>query len=335
MDQPGAGMAGRETPGSRLGKENEGDREHFRGVPVSKTIECAEHAASNQCSVSRALSGSIACRGESGGRFRLPEGSGRNPWPGVQPGADLADARYAWDAVTWEDTELQVDFTMGYIASALTYQSEEAALVEELRAGSEDAYAWLIERYHQPIYSLLSRTVHDRADAADLTQEVFIKVFKGMGSFHGESSLRTWIYRIALHEALNQRRWWMRHKQRDIPIEQELTGGDGGAPMRLKDMLVDPAESPYDLAVHRENRLRVEAALSRVPEPFRTTLVLRDVEGFVYEEVAEMQGVSLGTVKSRLVRGRACLKSLLTVPAAAASSPECTGFDVPLEEEAL
>ena len=203
---------------------------------------------------------------------------------------------------------------MGNIASALTFQSEEAALIEELRAGSEDAFAWLIARFHQPIYSLLSRTVHDRADAADLTQEVFIKVFRGMGSFHGESSLRTWIYRIALHEASNQRRWWMRHKQQEIPIEQELTGGEGGAPMRLKEMLVDPAESPFDMAVHRENRARVEAALSRVPEPFRTTLILRDIEGFVYEEVAEMQGVNLGTVKSRLVRGRACLKALLTAP---------------------
>jgi RNA polymerase sigma-70 factor (ECF subfamily) len=104
--------------------------------------------------------------------------------------------------------------------------------------------------------------------------------------------------------------------------------------MRLKEMLVDPAESPFDMAVHEENRLRVEAALNQVPEPFRTTLVLRDVEGFVYEEVAEMQGVSLGTVKSRLVRGRACLKSLLTAPAVAASSQACTQFEVPLGEEA-
>ena len=75
-------------------------------------------------------------------------------------------------------------------------------------------------------------------------------------------------------------------------------------PVRLKDMLVDPAESPYEIAVHGENRTRVEEALKLVPEPFRTTLILRDIEGFVYEEVAEMQGVNLGTVKSRLVRGR-------------------------------
>jgi RNA polymerase sigma-70 factor (ECF subfamily) len=229
---------------------------------------------------------------------------------------------------------LQVDLTMGNLASALTFQSEEAALIAELRAGSEEAFAWLIARFHQPIYSLLARTLHDRADAADLTQEVFVKVFRGVGGFHGESSLRTWIYRIALHEASNQRRWWMRHKQQEIPIEQEMVESDSGQPVRLKEMLVDPTESPYEMAVHEENRVRVEAALSQVPEPFRSTLILRDIEGFVYEEVAEMQGVNLGTVKSRLVRGRACLKAILMIPGESASSKERAEFDMPLGEEA-
>jgi len=233
---------------------------------------------------------------------------------------------------------LQADLTMGNLASALTLQSEEAALIAELQAGSEDAFAWLIERYHQPIYSLLARTVQDRTEAADLAQEVFVKVFRGVRNFHGQSTLRTWIYRIALHEASNQRRWWVRHKQREIPIEQEMTEGECGTPVRLKEMLVDPAESPYQMAVHAENRERVEAALKQVPEPFRTTLILRDIEGFVYEEVAEIQGVNLGTVKSRLVRGRACLKAILTAAAAEGRYPERAGgnagFEVPLGEEA-
>jgi RNA polymerase sigma-70 factor (ECF subfamily) len=82
-----------------------------------------------------------------------------------------------------------------------------------------------------------------------------------VGSFHGESSLRTWIYRIALREASNQRRWWMRHKQQEVPIDQEMPEGESGTPVRLKERLVDPAESPYDAVVHTENRARVEAAL--------------------------------------------------------------------------
>jgi RNA polymerase sigma-70 factor (ECF subfamily) len=223
---------------------------------------------------------------------------------------------------------------MGNLASALTLQSDEAALIAELRAGSEEAFAWLIARYHQPIYSLLARTVFDRDDAADLTQEVFVKVFRGVGSFHGESSLRTWIYRIALREASNQRRWWTRHKQQEVAIDQELTSGESGTPVRLSDRLVDPAESPFDAAVHEENRARVEAALQKVPEPFRTTLILRDIDGFVYEEVAEIEGVSLGTIKSRLVRGRAYLKALLTAPASEKSQTAFTEFEMPLGEEA-
>ncbi len=115
-------------------------------------------------------------------------------------------------------------------------------------------------------------------------------------------------------------------------MEQEINQGESGNPIRLKEMLVDPAESPFDAVVHAENRARVEAGLAKVPEPFRTTLILRDIEGFVYEEVAEMQGVNLGTVKSRLVRGRACLKAVLTGLAHPAAAHKPLGL--PLAEEA-
>lgn len=223
---------------------------------------------------------------------------------------------------------------MGNLASALSLQTEEAALIAELRAGSEEAFAWLIARYHQPIYSLLARTVQNRADAADLTQEVFVKVFRGVRNFHGESTLRTWIYRIALREASNQRRWWVRHRQQEVPIEQGINESEHSAPLRLKELLVDPQESPFDAVVHAENRARVEAALAQVPEPFRTTLILRDIEGFVYEEVAEMQGVNLGTVKSRLVRGRACLRAILIAHDHPHRSPARDAFHLPLQEEA-
>ena len=146
----------------------------------------------------------------------------------------------------WEDTELQADLTMGNLASALTLQSDEAALIAELRAGSEEAFAWLIAHFHQPIYSLLARTVHDRADAADLTQEVFVKVFRGVGSFHGESSLRTWIYRIALREASNQRRWWMRHKQQEVRHRAGHAGGRFRYSGEIERHAGGPGESPFE-----------------------------------------------------------------------------------------
>jgi len=229
---------------------------------------------------------------------------------------------------------LQADLTMGNVAGALALQPEEAALVAELRSGSEEAFAWLIAHYHQPIFSLLARTVRNQADAADLTQEVFVKVFRGIHGFHGESSLRTWIYRIALREASNQRRWWTRHQQHEIPIEQEMGEGDNGRPVLLKDTLVDPAESPYDAALHEENRAYVERALRQVPEPFRVAIILRDIEGFSYEEVAAMQGVNLGTVKSRLVRGRAFLKVLLAAPKPGSRTKALSGMELSLREEA-
>jgi RNA polymerase sigma-70 factor, ECF subfamily len=222
---------------------------------------------------------------------------------------------------------------MGNLASALTLQSDEAALIAELRAGSEQAFAWLIARYHHPIYSLLARTVRDRADAADLTQEVFVKVFRGVRGFNGQSSLRTWIYRIALREASNQHRWWMRHKQQEVPMELEVSDKHCGSPVHLGDTLVDSGESPFELAMHAETKARVEDALRRVPEPFRTTLILRDIEGFVYEEVAEIQGVNLGTVKSRLVRGRAYLKASLMDPRSSEQSSAGAGLRLPLAEE--
>ncbi len=99
-------------------------------------------------------------------------------------------------------------------------------------------------------------------------------------------------------------------------------------------MLVDLAESPFDLAVRQENRARVEKALCQVPEPFRTTLILRDIDGFAYEEVAAIEGVNLGTVKSRLVRGRACLKALLTAPEPSSRPTALTGIEISLGEEA-
>ncbi len=230
---------------------------------------------------------------------------------------------------------MQADLTMGNLASAMALQSEETALVEQLRAGSEDAFAWLIARYHQPIYSLLARTVREQADAADLTQEVFVKVFRGIGGFHGQASLRTWIYRIALREASNQRRWWMRHRQQEVAIEQEIGTEDNGRPVLLGETLADPADSPYDEAARDEDRERVEWALSQVPEPYRTTLVLRDIDGFAYEEVATVLGVNLGTVKSRLVRGRACLKALLSAPMPGSKPNKAlAGIELSLGEEA-
>ena len=201
---------------------------------------------------------------------------------------------------------------MGNLASAIGSHPEEAAVISQLREGSEEAFAWLISKYHQPIYSLVARMIPNPDDAADLTQEIFIKIFRGIGKFHGDASLRTWIYRIALHEASNQRRWWSRHSQREITIEAEVATSADGQGMYLKDTLADGRDTPFDSALQREVTARVEAELREVAEPYRSVVILRDIEGFSYEEIAEILATSLGTVKSRLMRGRAQLRQRLT-----------------------
>lgn len=210
---------------------------------------------------------------------------------------------------------MQAGSAMGNLASVVDLASGEAALVAELKAGSEHAFAELIAQYHQPIYSLIARSLRDPADASDITQEVFIKVFRSIRSFHGEASLRTWLYRIALHEASNQRRWWSRHKRQEVAIEAPCWASsdpdaEGEAPS-LASTLADSGCSPFDQAAQEELRERVEAALREIPEAFRTVVVLREIEGFAYEEIAEILQVNLGTVKSRLTRGRAALRNLL------------------------
>jgi RNA polymerase sigma-70 factor (ECF subfamily) len=201
--------------------------------------------------------------------------------------------------------------TLGDLAGALGIRAQESAIVAELKAGSEDAYAWLIGEFHQPIYSLVYRIVTDSSDAADTTQEVFLKVFRGMKHFHGESSLKTWIYRIAVHEASNRRRWWFRHKAKESSIEP-TPDENGMSTAGTRETLVDEGESPFDSMMHEEIRARVEEELRQVSEPYRTSVILRDLEDMSYEEIAEITQVSLGTVKSRLTRGREALRRRLT-----------------------
>jgi RNA polymerase sigma-70 factor, ECF subfamily len=201
--------------------------------------------------------------------------------------------------------------TLGELASAIGARTEEAAIVAELKAGSEEAYAWLIGEFQRPVYGLVYRMVSDPADAADTTQEVFLKVFRGMKHFHGESSLKTWIYRITLHEAANRKRWWFRHKAHETSIDPVESDGVAGADTAMRSALTDRTDSPFDNVAQQELRQRVDAELRHLPEPYRTTLILRDLEDMSYEEIAEVLQISLGTVKSRLTRGRQALKERL------------------------
>jgi len=191
------------------------------------------------------------------------------------------------------------------LARVLPWGRDEAELVAELQNGSDAAFDWLVTHYHGPVFSLLYGMLGDSADAADCTQEVFLKSFRGIRGFRRGSSLKTWLYRIAVREALNHKRWRWRHSRQQVSLEGERESDLG---------FVEPesqTESPFEWLAAQEVREVVQNALQKVPEVYRTAVILRDLEGFSYEEISEVLEVSVGTVKSRMLRGRRCLREIL------------------------
>jgi RNA polymerase sigma-70 factor (ECF subfamily) len=215
-------------------------------------------------------------------------------------------------------------------ASALSWGGDEAELVHELQAGSETAFDWLVTHYHAPVYNLILGMLADTSDAADGTQEVFLKAFRGIRKFRHGSSLKTWLYRIAIREALNQRRWFKRHLQKNVSIDADPAEGQS----RIE--VIDLANSPFEQLAANEIQAAVQSALQHIPEAFRSAVILRDLEGLSYEEVAEVLECSVGTVKSRILRGRRALKEILEpmlVDSKAEKKPAKAGGQIPPSHE--
>lgn len=183
---------------------------------------------------------------------------------------------------------------------------EDEALVEALRLGMDEAYETLIGRFEQPVFSLVYRLMDDPSETADVVQEVFLKIFRNIHAFRGNSSLKTWIYRIALNEAYNHRRWFTRHKRQEIGLDKE-----DDSSFAIFDLLPDTGRSAFDIVSDHETHALIEEALLGLNPAFRAAVVLRDIEDLSYEEISEVLGVSLGTVKSRILRGREALKKAL------------------------
>ena len=183
---------------------------------------------------------------------------------------------------------------------------EDIRLIEDLRTGSERAYEELIGRFQQPVYTLALRLLSDQAEACDVVQEVFLKVFRNIGNFRGQSSLKTWIYRITVNEAHNARRWFFRHRRREVELDTSPEDT-----RNWQESIADHSRSPFDMASDQEEHHRIEEALEKINPIFREAVVLRDITDLSYDEIAEVLGVSLGTVKSRILRGREALREQL------------------------
>jgi len=184
-------------------------------------------------------------------------------------------------------------------------EAEDLQLVESLRVGAEWAYEQLLSRFQQPVYALALRLLSDPSEAADVVQEVFLKVFRNIGSFRGQSSLKTWVYRITVNEAHNSRRWFFRHRRKEADLDLTDETRD------WKEIIPDKNPSPFDMALDGEQHVMIEAALQRMNPTFREAVVLRDIADMRYEEIAKVLGVTLGTVKSRILRGREALREEL------------------------
>ena len=222
----------------------------------------------------------------------------------------LLEAVHCMSGTLVAHTTIGFQFDAGVDAgktAAAALAQEERALIARLCEGDEAAYETLIERFEHPIYNLVSRLTNDPGDAPDVVQEVFLKVFRNVQSFRGQSSLKTWIYRIAVNESRNHRRWFGRHRGQEVALEPAR-----GEAHNFLDWLPDPARSPMELAIDHEQETLIEAALGEINPHYRAALVLRELEGLSYDEIAEILETSLGTVKSRILRGREALRKCLT-----------------------
>jgi RNA polymerase sigma-70 factor, ECF subfamily len=185
----------------------------------------------------------------------------------------------------------------------------ETQFIERLRRGEDQAFETLVNQRSGEIFGLLYHLTENREEARDLTQETFLRAFQSIKGFRGDSDLRTWIYRIAINQARNRWRWW-RRRRRESTVSLDSTD-DTGHQSLIAVLKSDTSRDPEkDTLAHERERV-LRKALSNLRRVYRETVILRDIEGFTYDEIAVALDISVGTVKSRLSRGRQELRQKL------------------------
>jgi RNA polymerase sigma-70 factor (ECF subfamily) len=199
------------------------------------------------------------------------------------------------------------------VASAAEIEVRSAAedqFLERLRRGEATAFERLVAEQSADVYALLFRLTTDAEEARDLTQETFLRAFQSINRFRGDASLKTWIYRIAINQARNRWRWW-RRRRRDVTVSLDATDEQHERPLAAS-LPNDESLNPEEEALAREREAQLRDALSGLRRSYREAVILRDVEGFSYDEIAATLQISIGTVKSRISRGRLELRQKLT-----------------------
>jgi RNA polymerase sigma-70 factor, ECF subfamily len=209
-------------------------------------------------------------------------------------------------SITFDQEELgEVALATGSANAAASVESE---FIERLKAGEAKAFDLLVTRYSGDIYALLMRVTQDAEEAGDLTQETFLSALKAIKKFRGDADLKTWLFRIAINESRNRFRWWKRRfREKTVSIDQPQ--GDGETP--LSETFSSHTANPEETVLRRERENALHQALRALPDIFREAVVLCDIEGLSYEEIASVLEINLGTVKSRIARGRDELRKKL------------------------
>lgn len=208
------------------------------------------------------------------------------------------------------DGQIELDQVAMAAASVEECQTAEDAFLERLRARDMAAFDLFVNERSAEVYSLLYRLTEDAEEARDLTQETFLRAFKHIDSFRGDADLKTWLYRIAINQARNRWRWWKRRKKDSI-ISLDISDRDDDEPLSAR-ISSNNERDPEQNLLARERETALLKALKTLKQDFREAVILRDIEGLSYEEIADTLEISVGTVKSRIARGRLELRKKLS-----------------------
>lgn len=186
--------------------------------------------------------------------------------------------------------------------------NSETEFIDRLKARESAAFDTLVERYSGEVFAMLYRLTENADEASDLTQETFLNALRSVSKFRGDAGLKTWLFRIAINESRNRFRWWKRRKREQTVSLDSLIGS---TEMTVSETIADTGQSPEDDVLRREREAALRMALLDLPLVFREAVILCDIEGLSYEETARALDVGLGTVKSRISRGREELRRKL------------------------
>lgn len=209
-------------------------------------------------------------------------------------------------SLTFNEEEITSVALAANLTSAVS--AVETQFIERLKAGDANAFDTLVTRYTSDIFGLLFRITEDAEEAGDLTQETFLSVFKAIKNFRGDADLKTWLFRIAINKSRNRFRWWKRRaREKTFSLDAPLSNSETPFHETISGTIANPEEK----ILQREREKVLMNALRDLPEIFREAVVLCDIEGLSYEEIASVLEINIGTVKSRIARGREELRKKL------------------------